>query len=82
MLRAVLRHAVSQLIVHVVHDSHGRIARLAVFLADDLGLDRALSREGIHDRLRLKLHQSLRQQRMGHAARALPRLRAVFQLHA
>jgi len=49
MLWAVLHHDIRQLVVHVFLNSFCGFCSLWGFFADDLGLDRALGGEGLHD---------------------------------
>ena len=81
MLRAVLHHALGQLVVHIYLHALGRILLLRRFLADDLRLDRPRCREGLHHGLCLELHQGFRKQWVVDTARAGPRFRPLLDLH-
>ena len=82
MLGTVLRHHLGQLVVHVVADTLTSLFLHLVDGTDDLGLDRALRREGLDNRLALEPHSRLGQHRAEHAAGTGPRLSTLFVLHA
>lgn len=80
MLGPELMHLLRELQVHVVLHTDSRFLLLHCLLADDLGLDRALCREGFRDGLALEPHHSLGDHRVEHPRRAIPRLCALFDL--
>ena len=82
MLRPVLDHHISHLIIHVVLNALSRSFLLWRLFTDDLGLDRARRREGLHHGLSLELNHGLCQQRVVHTTSTGPRLHPLFKLQA
>ena len=81
VLRAVLNHAVGQLVVHIVLDAPRCIALLRCFFADNLRPHRSLGRERLHHGLSLELNDRFSEERVVHTAGTGPRLGAVLDLH-
>ena len=82
MLRAVLRHHLSQLVVHVLLDTLGRFFLLGRLFADDYRLDGASSRERLCDAFGLEANHRLGEHGVKHTAGAVPRLSAFLVLQA
>ena len=82
VLRAVLRHPVGKLVVHVVLHTQSGIFLIQRLFADDLRLDRPHGGEGLHDPFSLEANHGLSEHGVEHAAGPVPRLGTVFVLQA
>ena len=82
VLRAILRHHLGKLVVHVVADTFGSFFLELGDGTNDLGLDRTRSGERLDDGVRLEAHSRFGQDSGVHATRAVPRLGALLILHA
>ena len=80
VLRAVLRHLLGKLIVHVFLNTHRRFFFLGRFFADDLGTARSFSWEGLHDGVGLEAYYCFCNHRMEYSACAVPWLCAFLEL--
>ena len=82
VLGAVLRHLFRELVVHVLAHALRSFFLELVDRTDDFGLDRALRRERFNDGLALEADGRFGQHGGEHPAGTLPRLGALFVLHA
>ena len=82
VLRAVLRHHLGELVVHVIAHPVSGFFLEPVDGTDDFCLDRALRREGLDDGLALEAYGSFSQHRGEHSAGTVPGFCALFVLHA
>ena len=82
MLRAILRHHLSELIVHVISDPVGCLLFEFVDRTNNLRLDWARCWERFNDCLALEPHCCFCQNSRVNTASAKPRLSTLFILHA
>ena len=82
VLHTKLRHALCQLVVHVILDPLGSFFFLSRVLTNDLGLHRPLGRECLHDGFTLEPHHGFCNHGVEHTTSAIPRFCALFVLQA
>ena len=78
MFGTVFNHSFSELIVHVSSNTFGGVFFLSVNFTQDLGLDRAASRECFTHRFGLEPDNRFGQQRTKHTAGIVPGFSPLF----
>ena len=82
MFRAVLRHRLGQLVIHISAHALGSIFFELTDSTDNFCLDRPLCWKRFNDRFTLEPYSRFSQDRRENTTSPVPRLRSFFILHA